>query len=110
MTAAVISRVLVSTRIDTVPSFSGRLYGTAHLAGSPSIPVKRRVQLTESAINGHGLVFPVDGTKSTWVWSDENGEWEARYLDPSKKYHIIAYDHTGQYDPVIKMNLVPTVD
>ena len=33
-----------------------------------------------------------------------------RNLDPARKYHAIAYDHTGQYDPVIKLNLIPTVD
>ncbi|MDD3674979.1 hypothetical protein [Thauera propionica] len=48
--------------------------------------------------------------RSTWVWADEAGNWEVRLLDPAKKYHAIAYDHTGQYDPVIKMNLTPTVD
>ncbi|MCK2088100.1 hypothetical protein MXC99_07900 [Thauera aromatica] len=46
----------------------------------------------------------------TWTWADESGNWEVRNLDPALKYHVIAYDHTGVHDPVIKMNLVPTVD
>ena len=44
-----------------------------------------------------------------WMQSDADGNWEFRNLDPALRYHVIAYDHTGVHDPVIKMNLVPTV-
>lgn len=89
---------------------AGRLYGSTKVAGAPETPVRRRVQVVEARENAHGHVFPTDGMRSTWVWADEAGNWEVRLLDPAKKYHAIAYDHTGQYDPVIKMNLTPTVD
>jgi len=89
---------------------SGRLYGTTKEAAGPGSPLMRRVQVVSSEPNAHGHVFPSASAFSTWTWADENGNWEVRSLDPSKKYHVIAYDHTGQYDPVIKMNIVPTVD
>lgn len=60
--------------------------------------------------NAHGHLFPATVVFSIWTWADENGNWEVRNIDPALKYHAIAYDHTGQYDPVIKLNLIPTVD
>lgn len=91
------------------PSFPGRLYGTTAIASAPDAPVRRRVQIVKSVSNAHGHMFPSVGV-ATWVWADEGGNWECRYLDPAQRYHVIAYDHTGVHDPVIKMNLVPTVD
>lgn len=44
-----------------------------------------------------------------WLWGSSS-DWKIGHLDVSRKYHAIAYDITGQYDPVVKMNLVPTVD
>ena len=38
--------------------------------------------------------------------SDINGEWEFARLYPGH-YTVIAYDSTGQYDPVIKGGLIP---
>jgi len=89
---------------------NSRIFGTTKTAGNPDAPVRRRVQIVEASANAHGHVFPSVGAFSTWTWADENGNWEVRNLDPNLKYHAIAYDHTGQYDPVIKMNLTPTVD
>lgn len=89
---------------------AGRVFGTTKVAGTPDTPVRRRVQIIEAASNAHGHAFPALGALVTWVWSDANGEWEVLRLDPAKRYHAIAYDHTGQYDPVIKLNLIPTVD
>ena len=88
---------------------NGRLYGTTAVSGTPASPVRRRVQVVAASSNAHGHAFPSVGF-TTWTWADENGNWEVRNLDPALKYHVIAYDHTGQYDPVIKMNLIPTVD
>jgi hypothetical protein len=88
----------------------GRLYGTTKEAGTPDAPVRRRVQVIEAVSNAHGHIFPNSNSSVTWAWADDAGNWEVRNLDPNLKYHVIAYDHTGQYDPVIKMNLIPTVD
>ncbi len=90
--------------------FVARLYGSTKLAGLPDEPIRRRVQIVSAETNAHGHVFPTVASFSTWTWADENGNWEVRNLDPALKYHAIAYDHTGQYDPVIKLNLIPTVD
>lgn len=88
----------------------GRLHGTTAVAGTPDEPVRRRVQVVAAGGNAHGHIFPIIGSLYTWVWADASGHWECRYLDPARRYHVIAYDHTGVHDPVIKMNLVPTVD
>lgn len=90
------------------PIRPGRLYGTAAIAGDPDTPVRRRVQLFTSS-NAHGQVFPMTQYVD-WQWSAADGAWAFSDLDPAQRYHVIAYDHTGQYDPVIKLSLVPTVD
>lgn len=92
----------------TIPP--GRLYGTTREAGLPDAPVRRRVQVVSADQNAHAHLFPTATVFCTWVWADENGSWAVHGLDPALKYHVIAYDHTGVHDPVIKMNLVPTVD
>ena len=102
---------IIQHRLDQIVApLSGRLYGTTSEAGSPNTPIRRRVQIVSAESNAHGHVFPAAVTLATWVWADENGNWEIGNLDPARKYHVISYDHTGQYDPVIKLNLVPTVD
>ena len=89
---------------------AGKLFGTTKEADFPDRPVRRRVQVVRAIDNAHGHVFPNGNSSVTWTWADEHGNWEVRNLDPALKYHAIAYDHTGQYDPVIKLNLIPTVD
>lgn len=86
----------------------GVLTGSTKVAGSPDAPVARRVQIVEAVSNAHGHAFPSTGF-STWTWADAAGNWSISGLDPSKKYHVIAYDHTDVHDPVIKLNLVPEV-
>lgn len=105
------STVFVGRVAVGFPNLSvARLYGSTKLAGLPDAPIRRRVQIVSAESNAHGHVFPSVAFFSTWVWADESGNWEVSGLDPARKYHAIAYDHTGQYDPVIKMNLIPTVD
>lgn len=89
-------------------SFSGRLFGTTKNSANPDAPVKRRVHLlvADSAM----LISIPRFDMGEIVVSSDSGEWEFQGLNPLRKYHVIAYDHTGQYDPVVKMNLVPTVD
>ncbi|NMG56642.1 hypothetical protein [Aromatoleum aromaticum] len=86
----------------------GALFGSTTIAGTPEAAVPRRVQLFVSQ-NAHGQVFP-SNTLVDWCWSDAAGDWHFDNLDPTKKYHVIAYDHTGVHDPVIKLNLVPSVE
>lgn len=99
-----------SAFVPSAPKLAGYLHGTTAIAGSPDAPARRRVQAMSSGSNAHGHIFPLVGALVTWVWADESGNWEVRNLDPALKYHVIAYDHTGVHDPVIKLNLTPTVD
>jgi len=82
------------------------LSGTTKVAGSPDAPVQRLVQLFTGA-NPFGLAFP-NATMVGWRFSDAGGNWQFSNLDPAQTYHVIAYDHTGTYDPVVKLNLTPT--
>ena len=97
-------------RIQVVPPLPGVLRGTTAIAGTPDVAAPRRVQLFASrGLNAHGYVFPTNRIVD-WCWSDAAGNWEFTGLDPEARYGVIAYDHTGVHDPVIKLNLVPTVD
>lgn len=87
---------------------SGRLFGTTKTAGTPDAPASRLVHLIRGTPAIRGMLVG-DSTPLQWVQSDTQGNWEFGLLDPSLRYHVIAYDHTGVHDPVIKMNLVPTV-
>lgn len=91
-----------------VPPGSGYLQGTTEFAGSPGAPAQARVQLFLSS-NAHGQAFPTS-TFVDWRLTGADGIYRFDGLDPALKYNLIAYDHTGQYDPVIKLNLTPTVD
>lgn len=87
---------------------NGRLWGSTVTAGAPDAPVSRVVHLLSGA-SARGMIGS-NASPVRWMQSDAQGNWQFDRLDPAAKYHVIAYDHTGQYDPVIKMNLVPTVD
>ncbi len=91
----------------------GRIFGTVKEAGKPDSPIERRVFLSPSANSsfGYGLYDAFRPFPTQAVFSNpSDGSFEFTGLNPILKYHVIAYDHTGQYDPVVKMNLVPTVD
>jgi hypothetical protein len=107
MTTIVTPPVLATQIVAPLP---GVLSGTTAIAGLPDAPVRRRVQIVEATSNAHDHVFPSVGAFVAWTWASDSGEWSFDRLNPASRYHVIAYDHTGQYDPVIKMNLVPTVD
>lgn len=89
------------------PRPRGRLYGTTAITGTPDEFVQRRVQvvLIENLRIG---MFPGAALIATTA-SDSNGDWRVDGLDPTTRYAVIAYDHTGRYDPVVKTNLLPTV-
>lgn len=97
-----------AVRIQVSPIPSGVIHGTTVLAGSPDTPVRRRVQLFEAG-NALGMAFPTASVPVRWQWSAPDGSYRFTGLDPAKTYGVIAYDHTGVHDPVIKLNLVPEV-
>lgn len=101
--------VAFSSLVRTAPTRPiGYLSGTAKISGAPDVPVKRLVQLFTSS-NAHGTAFPT-AVAVDWQWSAADGSWRFDGLDPAQKYNVIAYDHSGQYDPVVKLNLVPSVE
>jgi len=100
--------VPAAVRLQLIPPLPGVIYGTTVLAGSPDAPVRRRVQLFEIA-NAHGMAFPTAATPVRWQWSAADGSYRFEGLDPAKTYGVIAYDHTGVHDPVVKLNLKPEV-
>lgn len=95
-------------RVQITPIPPGVVYGTTVLAGVPDVPVRRRVQLFECA-SAHGMAFPVAAIPIRWKWSAADGSYRFEGVDPAKTYGVIAYDHTGLHDPVIKLGLVPEV-
>ncbi|MCK9993729.1 MAG: hypothetical protein Dbin4_02249 [Alphaproteobacteria bacterium] len=100
-----ILRHLVAT--DAVAGGSGYLEGTTKVAGTPDVPVRRRVHLVVQMSPRADLAFP--GRISRGVWSDPvTGAWRFDYINTSAKFAAIAYDHTGVNDAVAKTNLVPT--
>lgn len=94
----------VANRLAPAPT--GSLSGTTKVAGSPDTAVRRLVQLFISN-NAFGAALPVVDVVR-WQWSDASGNWQFSNLDPALRYGVIAYDHTGTYDPVVKLNLIPT--
>lgn len=100
---------MIVGRLLTVPRpLAGRGYLDVDTvtAGVPDQPVQRRVQLV-LATNALGTVFPTATLVATKVTA-ANGRVRFDDLDPAQRYAAIAYDHTGTYSPVIKINLIPT--
>jgi hypothetical protein len=104
MTTQIISqivRVKGETRL-------GYLTGTTKNPGDlADMPVRRVVQLFESAKQKD--VFITQKALIAQTWSSPDGIWRFDGISENKRYAVIAYDHTGQYDPVVKINLIPTV-
>ena len=79
---------------------SGRIAGTVKEDGSPDVPVKRRVRLHRER----------DGLLVREVWSDPvTGAYSFDYIDATKRYTVIAYDHTGAFEAVVAAGVVPDV-
>lgn len=95
-------------RVQITPIPLGVIHGTTVLAGGPDAPVRRRVQIFQSG-NSLGMVFPTSAIPVRWQWSAADGSYRFTSLDPAQTYGVIAYDHTGVHDPVIKLNLIPEV-
>lgn len=92
-------------RRNVLDAGRGELFGTTVEAGVPEMPVMRRVQLWRE-LGRPGRFHPARLVAETW--SDSAGEWRFPFIDESGVYTVISYDHTEQYDPVIKVGQVPT--
>lgn len=69
----------------------GFISGYTYKKGYPDIPVSCKVVLID-----HSSMRIIAIT-----WSDVNGYYKFANLDPSRKYDVIAYDHTHTYGAVI---------
>lgn len=105
MSAVIVGRLLIRARADD--GLIGYLDVDTVVAGLPDQPVPRRVQLFVAA-NALGTVFPTATLVATQA-TDATGRCRFEHLDPAQRYGVIAYDHTGEHDPVIKTNLIPSV-
>ena len=74
----------------------GRVRGTVKLAGTPSLPVSRRVR----------LVREKDGLVVREQWSiPATGGYDFKYVDEMQSWTVISYDHTLDKRAVIADNL-----
>lgn len=77
-------------------SGTGRISGTVKEAGTPDHAVKRRVRLHRK----------IDGMMLFETWSKPDGTYlfENLMIQP---YYVVAFDHTGNYNGVIKDSIIP---
>lgn len=89
-------------RVRTLLSGTAALSGTTVLHDQAATPVSRPVELyaVYSQLNRLERQIRIDAQ-----WSSAAGQWAFTNLDPTARYAVIAYDPTGQYDPVIKIGL-----
>ena len=90
----------VYTTIDLDVGGCGRIYGTVkRKADTQNIPLVRRVRLHDSRT----------GALLRQTWSQEDGSYEFRDLNPDLEFDVIAWDHEGQFRSTIANNLKPEV-
>lgn len=79
------------------------LSGSTAIAGDPDTSAPgRSVQLLRSVRLPHFIAGVVSDTAGQYAFE------HIRHRPASDGYTVIAYDHTGVYDPVAKTNLVPS--
>ena len=86
---------------------TGVLTGTTGYVGPPERLGACLVQLLQ-ADTVRSRMFPF-ASLIRQVRSHPDGTWAFDRLDPAKRYDVIAYDPTGEYSPVVKINLIATV-
>ena len=90
----------VYTTIDLDVGGCGRIYGTVKRKADPqNIPLVRRVRLHDSRT----------GALLRQTWSQEDGSYEFRDLNPDLEFDVVAWDHEGQFRSTIANNLKPEV-
>ena len=78
----------------------GRIYGTVkRKADQQNIPLVRRVRLHDSRT----------GALLRQTWSQEDGSYEFRDLNPDLEFDVVAWDHEGHFRSEIANNLKPEV-
>lgn len=75
-------------------------------AGAPPVPTAGVVQLFESPRENPAPIL--HSTPRSHFFTDATGAWEFDELDENARYSVVAYDLSGEYDPVVKINLIPS--
>jgi hypothetical protein len=76
----------------------GRIAGTVKEAGSPlDLPVHRRVRLYRK----------IDGLLIREQWSAADGTYAFNNIVRTQLYYVLSFDHTGNYNGVIRDSLTP---
>ena len=95
--AGVIPR-LSSTRDLSDLGGNGRIAGTVKIDSSPDYPVWRRVRLFDRR----------DNRLVRETWSDPvTGAYAFEYINPTRQYVVVAYDHSGVYNAEVLDALTP---
>jgi hypothetical protein len=81
---------------DAFHSGTGRISGTVKEAGTPDHAVKRRVRLHRK----------IDGLLIRETWSAADGTYTFGNI-MIQPYYVVSFDHTGNYNGVIKDSIVP---
>lgn len=81
---------------DVVQGGNYRIAGTVLDAGTPDVPVSRRVRLHRR----------IDGAPVRETWSAANGSYSFNYL-ANQLYYVTAFDHAGNENAVIKDAILP---
>ncbi len=83
---------------DTYHGGDGRIAGTVKEAGSPfDLAVRRRVRLYRK----------VDGLMIREQWSATDGAYSFDNIFRAQQYYVLSFDHTGNYNGVIKDSITP---
>ena len=81
---------------DSVHGGLGIISGTVKESGTPALPVVRRVRLYRK----------LDGLLVRDTWSSADGTYQFRGV-ALQDYYVVAFDHTGNFNAVIKDSIYP---
>lgn len=97
--------IIVNNFLSTFsPVFEGfsSLSGTLEVAGTPDVPVSRKLTLWgEYGAHADGALRPTRLEYLNETQSDDSGNWSFENLNPAKKYTVIGYDDSDTYAPTI---------
>lgn len=90
----------LSTDVNSGDFYAGKgtIAGTVAIDDDPDIPVRRRVRLH----------LKVNGVLLKETWSDPvTGAYSFTNLRVGALFYVIAFDHTGTHNAVIKDSITP---
>lgn len=88
------NRSASAANVNGAGYFAGESPGLVTVAGSPA---SRKIEVYDSLT---GLLAGV-------TVSAADGTWSVNNVNPARRYRIIAYDHTGKFNAVIRDNVTP---